>query len=259
MSQVRVLQRPRFPGTRRRVGSVGYPCRVDPLLELQRIDTAILRLERRRSEIESGKEAAAARAAAEAAESALGEIRLAVDEVARDQSRIEHEVDSLAAKIEAEQRRLYDGSISVPKELEALQHEIAGLNERKARLEDELLGLMERREELDARAAVADGGLVEARARLDGLLADSASELERIAGDLEGLAGERGPAAAVVDAELLELYEELRAAKHGVGAAALVDGTCQACNERLSAMELDRLRKAEGVKRCEHCRRILIA
>ena len=40
--------------------------------------------------------------------------------------------------------------------------------------------------------------------------------------------------------------------------AALVDGICQGCHEQLSAMELDKLKHTDGVKRCEHCRRILI-
>ncbi|MBI2237830.1 MAG: hypothetical protein HYU54_04795, partial [Actinobacteria bacterium] len=61
-----------------------------------------------------------------------------------------------------------------------------------------------------------------------------------------------------IDEELLELYEDLRAQKKGIGAAALVDGVCQGCHEKLSALELDRLRKTEGVKRCEYCRRIVI-
>jgi predicted nucleic acid-binding Zn-ribbon protein len=38
----------------------------------------------------------------------------------------------------------------------------------------------------------------------------------------------------------------------------LVDGVCQACHEKLSAMELDRLKRTEGVKRCEYCRRIVV-
>ena len=41
-------------------------------------------------------------------------------------------------------------------------------------------------------------------------------------------------------------------------AVALVDGVCQGCHEQLSAVERDRLKRAEGPKRCEHCRRILI-
>ncbi|GBC86527.1 hypothetical protein HRbin12_00520 [bacterium HR12] len=37
-----------------------------------------------------------------------------------------------------------------------------------------------------------------------------------------------------------------------------MDGVCQACHEKLSALELDRLKHTEGVGRCEHCRRILV-
>jgi predicted nucleic acid-binding Zn-ribbon protein len=75
---------------------------------------------------------------------------------------------------------------------------------------------------------------------------------------LGALATERAGLAAGIDEELLELYDDLRASKKGVGAAALVDGVCQGCHEKLSALELDKLKKTEGVKRCDYCRRILI-
>jgi predicted nucleic acid-binding Zn-ribbon protein len=61
-----------------------------------------------------------------------------------------------------------------------------------------------------------------------------------------------------VDPELLELYEELRPQKKGIAAVALVDGVCQGCHEQLSSVEIDRLKRTEDTKRCEHCRRILV-
>ena len=51
---------------------------------------------------------------------------------------------------------------------------------------------------------------------------------------------ERPPRSPTIDPETLELYEELRPQKKGVGAAALVDDVCQGCHEQLSAVELDR-------------------
>jgi predicted nucleic acid-binding Zn-ribbon protein len=62
----------------------------------------------------------------------------------------------------------------------------------------------------------------------------------------------------VFDPGLLELYEDLRRQKKGIGAAALVDGVCQGCHQQLSAVDLDRLRRADGIRRCVHCRRILV-
>ena len=85
------------------------------------------------------------------------------------------------------------------------------------------------------------------------------AELATVASELRAQRAARdGIAAASIDAELLELYEDLRAHKKGVGAAALVDGVCQGCHETLSAVELDRIKRAEGIARCEHCRRILV-
>jgi hypothetical protein len=231
---------------------------MDRLLELQEIDSAIDRLEARRYQLEGGEEVRVARSTMEEAEGRLGELRLAVDAISRDQRRFEHDIDSMTQKADAEQKRLYDGSIANVKELEALQHEIANINERRSRAEDELLEMMERREDLDSRIAVADKETAEARARVEEVAGDSMRELERIGNELEERRTARAGLVPEIDDELLELYEELRAQKKGVGAAAIVDGVCQACHEKLSAMELDRLRKTDGIRRCEYCRRIVI-
>jgi predicted nucleic acid-binding Zn-ribbon protein len=83
-------------------------------------------------------------------------------------------------------------------------------------------------------------------------------ELAEVERDLELRQAEREELAPTFAGELLELYEELRAQKKGVAAAALVDGVCQGCHEQLSAVELDRVRHEGGIRRCEHCRRILV-
>jgi len=194
----------------------------------------------------------------EEAESRLGELRLALDAAAAEQRRLESEVDSMERKGAAEERRLYDGSIANVKELEALQHEIASLKERKARVEDDLLEVMERREELEARIPPVEAEVADARARVEALEREGATELERVRAELGELRARREALVPEIDEELLELYEDLRGKKEGIGAAALVDGVCQACHEKLSALELDRLKHAEGIGRCEHCRRILV-
>ena len=230
---------------------------MDRLLDLQAIDTAVDRLEHRRGQLEAGEELSAARKQMEEAEARLGEIRLATDGVTSESRRLEHEIESMNLKLAAEEKRMYDGSIANAKELEALQHEIAALKERRSRAEDDLLEQMVRREDLDTRAAAADTEVQEARARVDELGGDSIRELEGIETELAARRQERVSLVSEVDEELLELYDDLRRQKHGVGAAAIVDGVCQACHEKLSAVELDRLKRTDGVKRCEYCRRIV--
>jgi predicted nucleic acid-binding Zn-ribbon protein len=231
---------------------------MDRILDLQELDSAIDRLEHRREQLEAGEELSAARKEMEDAESRLGELRLALDAVARESSRLEHEIDTIGAKLAAEEKRMYDGSIANPKELEALQHEIANLKERRSRAEDELLDQMVRREDLEARATDADADVTAARARADTIGGDAVRELEGIDAELAERRRARAALVPELDEELVELYDDLRRQKKGVGAAAIVDGVCQACHEKLSAVELDRLKHTDDVKRCEYCRRIVV-
>lgn len=228
------------------------------LLALQDADLAIDRLRARRRVLEEGAEVAAARAEADAAEAHLGELRLKLDELVRDQTRFELEIDSMTQKEKAEQARMYDGSIVNAKELEALQHEIASVQGRRSDREDELLALLEIREQVEADATEAERMSTALRAKVDEVTAAAAEEIVSVDADLtERIAG-RDSIAVEIEPDVLDLYEDLRRHKKGVGAAALVDGVCQACHEQLSAVVLDAMKRSEGIRRCEHCRRILV-
>ena len=231
---------------------------IDRLLELQELDLSAARLVARRTEIESGHEFAEARRRQEELEHRLGEIRMALDAVNGEQTRLENDAGMLSQKAEAEEKRLYDGSVANPKELESIQAELKNLGERRSRLEDGILEQMERREQLESGLPQLEAEVAEARARVAEIETSYERELEEIAAALEERAGERASLVREIDEELLDLYEDLRSKKKGVGAAALVDGVCQGCRQQLSPLELDRLKKFEGVRRCEYCRRILI-
>ncbi len=231
---------------------------MDRLLALQETDTAVARLRVRRDALVAKETIAAARGEADAAENALGELGLQLDELDRDQRRFEQEIDSLSQKEAAENKRMYDGSIVNTKELEALQHELANLQKRRSDREDELLALMEQREGKEAQAAQAETLNTGLRAALQTTSEAADEELVEVEADLERRAAQREGLVSNVDAELLELYEDLRTQKKGVAAVALVDGVCGGCHEQLSAMEVDKVKKTEGVRRCPHCRRILV-
>ncbi len=238
--------RPAVPGT-------------DKLLTLQEIDSAIDRLAVRRRALEGGDALTAMRGEADAAERAFGELRLQLDAMNRDQLRYEHEIDSMTQKIVAEEKRLFDGSIANAKELESIQHEVDNLKKRRSDREDELLALLEQKEVLEARAAEAESATTVRRASADEGAVAAAGELRRVEAELGERAAEREALVPQLDPEVVELYDDLRRTKKGVAAVALVDGVCQGCHEQLSAVELDRLKRTEGIKRCDHCRRILVS
>jgi predicted nucleic acid-binding Zn-ribbon protein len=229
-----------------------------PLLDIQEIDTAIDRLVARMRALETGEDAAAALAEANEAERVVGELRLRMDELSRDQMRFEHEIDSMSQKAAAEERRMYDGSVANARELDSIRHEVDNLKKRRGDREDELLALMEVREELEAQERAAAERSDTLRARVEEVGSVAATELERLATELEERSESRASLAEAVDPEFLELYEDLRPQKKGVAAVALIDGVCQGCHEQLSSVYVDRLKRIEGPKRCEHCRRILV-
>jgi uncharacterized protein len=228
------------------------------LLDLQSLDTAIDRLNARRAALEGEGELGAARAEAERAEQEFGELRLQLDTFDRDGSKLEHEIDSLTQKAADEESRLFGGAVANAKELESIRREVDNLRKRKAEREDELLVVLERREEVERRAKEAEVRAEDRRIAVDTVAGDASRELSQIAADLTARQADRDRLAAGFDPELLELYDDLRKQKKGVGVAALVDGVCQGCHEKLSAVELDRIKHTEDVPRCEYCRRILV-
>jgi predicted nucleic acid-binding Zn-ribbon protein len=177
----------------------------DRLLELQATDLAIDRLESRQSELESGSAVRAARDAFERAETRVGELRLAMDGVGREQRQLEREIDMLEQKRAAEEKRMYDGSIVNQKELQALQHEIASLAGRRSGFEDELLARMEQVEELEGEIGSAEAEMAATRGRLDASGQESRDELESVVSELADRRATRETMVQEIDDELLSL------------------------------------------------------
>ena len=166
----------------------------------------------------------------------------------------------MEARIGAVTRQLYSGQVTVPRELQSMQAEVAALGRQRDGLEERVLEAMTDAEPLDSRL----GELAARGQELDGEAAALRTALAQaevaIRGELAAVAGRRAELVAQLPAELVRVYEGLRARLEGVGAARLTGGRCGGCHLSLSAAERDRIRHlAEGaLVRCEHCGRILV-
>ena len=230
------------------------------LLQLQAHDSAIDRLEHRRGSLPEDARLAELADALGAVEQLTAEREGNLATVQRGQSRLEHEVDTVTAKARDEEARAVSGKVTSPKELTAIQEEVAGLKRRQGTLEDELLELMEQRETLESE-------LAELATRRDGFTAEQAevtkardAALAEIDRELDGERTAREAVIPGVGEQLRALYDQVRARLGGIGAAALVGNTCQGCRVSISPVELAAIRKLppEEIKRCENCRRILV-
>jgi len=81
-----------------------------------------------------------------------------------------------------------------------------------------------------------------------------------ITADLENVKNERATVISAINPELVALYEKIRAANNGTGAAALVGNQCKGCNLAINTIELQRIAglAEDEVVRCEECRCILV-
>jgi len=237
----------------------GEPLRgLSRLLALQELDLSTDRLTSRLAALEEGEEVRVARERLAEAEGRLGELQLALGTVSRDQGKVEGDIDLMSRKVDAEKKRLFDGSVANVKELQAIEHEVANIQGRISRMEDGDLELMEQREELETKIAAAQAEVTELRERFGEIERTAGKDTVDIRRALVERRVERESLLPAFDPELLETYEDLRRTKKGVGAAALIDGVCQGCHQKLSPVEVGRMKRETGLRRCDYCRRILV-
>jgi uncharacterized protein len=229
------------------------------LLELAEIDAELSRLDHRRRSLPEIEEAERLEARDRELRDEIVGLEAGETDLAREQGKAEADVEQVRSRITRDQQRLDAGQVSSARELENLQSEIASLGHRQSDLEEIVLDVMERqeaaqnrRDALTAERTVLADQLGEVAARRDAALAEIAEE----AGKAQD---RRASVAAEEPADLLALYERLRA-QHGVGAAALRRGRCEGCHLSLNTVDLNRIRAAapDEVLRCEECRRILV-
>jgi predicted nucleic acid-binding Zn-ribbon protein len=236
------------------------PSPLERLLAVQEDDTAVDQLEHRRAHLperEAVDQHATTMAGVQSEQAARttrqGELSISLE-------RLQAEVTSLEARIAEVHRTLHSGSVTVPRELQALQHEEESLKRRQDHLETEELELMEELDPLNEELQALEARLAELTAeaeRLDEALLEAEVRIEE---DLTQVTGRRQAAAAEVDPELLATYEDLRRRLDGVAVARLVGSVCGGCHLGLPAAEVARIKKQppDALVTCDECGRLLV-
>jgi predicted nucleic acid-binding Zn-ribbon protein len=176
----------------------------------------------------------------------------------REQRQVEGEIDALGQRLDEERTRLYEGSLSSAREIQAAEAEIASTTRRRSEHEDQLLEVMERVEELEARHAE----LREVRAGLATRIAEASAARDGAAQELIARIAEvevrRGPIAAAIPAELRDRYEEAAKRSGGTGVGVLRDNACTACRITFPMSEINGYLMGPPLTTCSQCRRLLI-
>ncbi|MCV7433103.1 zinc ribbon domain-containing protein [Mycolicibacterium bacteremicum] len=228
------------------------------LLDLVELDAEMRRVEHRANNLAEQQEFDRAQDEHRIANDQLAVVAIAVEDLDGQIAKLESEIESVRQR-EDRDRGLLDGGTVNAKQLSELQHELETLERRQASLEDSLLEIMERREELQRKQS-------EDLARIDTLHnALSAAQLARDAAlvEIDNIrqvsATRREELVSHLDADLVALYEKVRAGG-GAGAGLLQGRRCGACRIEIDRGEIARITAAadDDVLRCPECGAILL-
>lgn len=180
----------------------------------------------------------------------------ALSETVSQLSKAEGELELTEKKRGSEEMRMFAGGMS-SKDLANLQMEVEMLGRQIETAEDEILELLEVRDQQQSAFDETSSQIAELEADTARLEATIAEQWKQIDSEVAALQGRRGDFLPLIPEDLLELYEQLRPAKEGVGAARLLEGVCGGCHLSLSPAEQHEVLK-EDPPRCLQCRRILV-
>ncbi|AQT79648.1 hypothetical protein B1R94_10755 [Mycolicibacterium litorale] len=228
------------------------------LLELAELDAELGRLNHRAANLPEQQAYDKVQAEHREAADRLAALVIALEDIDAQVARLESEVDGVRQREDRDRKLLDSGTVN-PKQLEELQHELETLERRQSSLEDTLLEVMERREQLAGEQAGQ-------QTKVDGLqhdLAAAAQARNEALAEVEDVRGQRAARRAEIittlDQALAALYERQRATS-GVGAARLLGRRCGGCRIELDRGELARISAApdDEVVRCPECQAILL-
>lgn len=228
------------------------------LLELAEIDAELSRLEHRANHLAELQQLEEIQAKHRDSNDRLAALQIAIEDLDAQVAKFESEIDSVRQREDRDRSLLNAGTVDA-KQLTELQHELGTLERRQSSLEDSLLEVMERREELQTNQADelakidelqnqrsdAQKACDDARAEIDQLRHQHASRRDELVSEL--------------DADLVALYERQRS-RGGAGAGVLQGRRCGACRIEIDQGERARIAAAaeDEVLRCPECGAILL-
>jgi hypothetical protein len=177
-------------------------------------------------------------------------------EVSLELDKVNGELSITEEKANREESRLYAGGMSA-RDADYLRREVESLRTRVGDTEEKVLELMEASDTTDKDLAALDAQVLAATTAKQAVEAAIKEQWRVIDAEVAAEEARKKNVVPLIDQDLMEVYDELRATRDGDVVGRLEDGICGACHLKLSAAEEARARK-EDPPRCIHCRAILV-
>jgi predicted nucleic acid-binding Zn-ribbon protein len=191
----------------------------------------------------------------EEAESALNAAREELAEAQKQRRHQEMEIASVETLINRHQEQMM--SVKTNEAYRALQHEIETERKKVRSLEDGVLELMERAEELEGRIKVLESEHTQERSHAEEEKRRVTDKGQAAAKERESLLQLRQTVESKIPPDILENFNRIASARGGVGIVSAHDELCGGCNVRLRPQVFQEVRRGDALHACGTCKRYL--
>lgn len=214
------------------------------LLDLQELDTKIARLRFRLKKMPQLAQLAELSEKDRKLDDKNTQLSALKTDKQREITNLENDLAGIQNRLQTQQQRL-DAGAGTPKELVSLQEEIQQMGKRISDLEEQMLAVMGKLEQLADTEQQITQLKQEHAQEISRLHDEVGAENSQITAQLQQLESEREQKADPLDTQLLSLYEQVRAQTGGVGAVKVVDGRPVGYDLVFSVAEIAHLRAAK--------------
>ncbi len=191
----------------------------------------------------------------EAAKAHVKAVEEELRETAAERRRAETDLEDAEANVEKYNDQLLGARSN--DEYKGLQKQIENTKTRIGTIEDQILALMEKADELDKTLADHKRTFSERSAVLEVRKTDIRSQARQKEEQRNQLRKRRATAFAGLSDEIAARYERLRGARQGIAVVPVRDERCAGCNVRLRPQLLEEIHAGHTILACETCARIL--
>ena len=227
--------------------------KMERLVALQTVDLKIQEMERAKEEIP--QRLASLEEEFKKEEEKLKAERTGFEKLQKDRRQKEKDLEEEIDRVKKAEARVFE--IKTNKEYQAVLKEIETAKKLNRQREEEILGILERLEEIQAQLGKHEKILEARRKEYQREVAELKQKAASFEAEMADEVRQRQAQEKEISPELLTKYRMLFEKRQGVAVARVINGVCQACNMNLRPQLYIELQKQDTLIACPNCNRIL--
>ena len=226
---------------------------LERLVALQIVDLKIQEMERVKEEIP--QRIACLEEELRKEEESVQAERTELEKLQKERPQKEKDLEEEIDRVKKAEARVFE--IKTNKEYQAVLKEIDNAKKLNRQREEEILGILERLEDMQNHLGKGEKSLEARRREYQRQVAELKQKAASFDEEMAGEVRQREEQEKAIPQDLLSKYHMLLEKRQGVAVARVINGVCQACNMNLRPQLYIELQKQDTLIACPNCNRIL--